>query len=364
MKKDMDRTSADISGAVYDVHEQHSQITAISACYTTNESMMKGITTMKKLFAVLATLFLMFAFAALAEESGDFGYSILENGNARIDYYDGSAKALEIPAALDGHKVTAIGYGAISGSDVISVTIPYGVTTIGEQAFAYCDKLKSVTIPDSVTNIGYWAFFECNSLESIAIPGSVTSMGENPFVGCKKLKRIDVSPTNKYFTVIDGALFSKPDQCLLCYPIGLSKTEYSIPKGTRRIGESAFLYCDNLKSVTIPDSVTSIGYWAFHFCDKLESVTIPNSVRLIEYEAFSYCPSLKSVTIPDSVTSIGFCAFYSCDSLTSITIPDSVTSIGDEAFSWCSDRLVITVKKGSYAADYCKANGYAYKYAK
>ena len=43
-------------------------------------------------------------------------------------------------------------------------------------------------------------------------------------------------------------------------------TNYTIKKGTRSIGDSAFSGCKSLQSVTIPDSVTSIGDSAFYYC--------------------------------------------------------------------------------------------------
>ena len=102
------------------------------------------------------------------------------------------------------------------------------------------------------------------------------------------------------------------------------------------IGDSAFLYCRNLTSITIPNSVTSIGKDAFYNCDGLTSVTIPNSVTSIGETAFSRCRGLTSVSIPNSVTSIGKSAFYHCSGLTSITIPSSVTSIATHAFRSCT----------------------------
>ena len=98
------------------------------------------------------------------------------------------------------------------------------------------------------------------------------------------------------------------------------------------IGEDAFAYCDDLKSVVIPYSVTSIGEGAFCKCDGLTSVTIGNSVTSIGDDAFLCCYDLKSVTIPNSVTSIGYRTFYQCYDLKSVNIPNSVTSIGQEAF--------------------------------
>ena len=51
------------------------------------------------------------------------------------------------------------------------VTIPNGVTSIGDFAFNYCFTLTSITIPDSVTSIGNYAFENCRKLTSITYKG-------------------------------------------------------------------------------------------------------------------------------------------------------------------------------------------------
>jgi hypothetical protein len=67
---------------------------------------------------------------------------------------------------------------------IVSDTVSYKVTSIGDAAFARCTSLISIIIPDSVTSIGNDAFYECSSLTSITIPKSLTSIGEDAFAGC------------------------------------------------------------------------------------------------------------------------------------------------------------------------------------
>src|SRR5574344_208598 len=149
-----------------------------------------------------------------------------------------------------------------NGNDA-NVTIPDGVTKIGDRAFCDCNRLTSVTIPNSVTSIGYRTFSCCESLISVTIPNSVTS-----------------------------------------------------------IGTWAFENCTNLTSITIPNSVTSISYRAFSGCESLKSIIIPNSVTSIGYRAFEDCRTLTSIKIPNNVTKIGDWAFVGCDNLTDIQIPE------------------------------------------
>ena len=266
----------------------------------------------------------------------------------------------DIKTVIIDNGVTSIGnYAFAYCVNLTSVTIGNSVTSIGESAFCFCDSLTSVTIPDSVTTICWGAFEYCYSLTSITIPDSVTSIGNYAFFSCDSLTNITVDVNNKYYlSNNDGVLFNKDKTTLIQYPIGKTGTSYTIPDSVTTIGSYAFSTCDSLTSVTIPDSVTSIGNYAFYGCDSLTSITIPDSVTTIGSSAFSACHNLTSVTIPDSVTSIGDYAFYYCTSLTSVTIPDSVTTIGDYAFYSCTSLTSVTIPDsvttiGYGAFEYC-----------
>ena len=82
--------------------------------------------------------------------------------------------------------------GGYEGDVIIPETVvfnerTYRVTSIGKEAFAFCDPLTSITIPDSIKSIGWKAFLDCESLKKICIPNSVTSIGRHAFDGCDSL---------------------------------------------------------------------------------------------------------------------------------------------------------------------------------
>lgn len=144
-------------------------------------------------------------------------------------------------------------------SDIITIIMEDGVTTIGEYAFSDCSSLKNITIPSSVTTIGDYAFSNCSSLTSFAIPSNITTIGQGTFSGCQ-----------------------------------------------------------SLASITIPSSITTISKESFAFCSSLTSVTISSGVSIIDEGVFWYCYGMTNITIPSSIETIGKDAFSKCSNLTEI----------------------------------------------
>ena len=348
-------------------------------------------------------------------------------------------------------SVTSIGNSAFNGcTNLTSVTIPASVTSIGNNAFSspsitainvaennpnytsidgvlFNKDLTTLiqrpptfsghyTITNSVTSIGEYAFAGCNKITSVTIPASVTSIGDYAFYNCTSITAINVSENNPNYTSIDGVLFEKGVTDLIQCPAAFSGG-FTIPASVTNICDAAFRDCTALTCVYVqgnapsygstsfentpatvyyfPDTdgwinpfagrparllplefanggdhivitrlgsafaghlpipasldrlpVTSIGPSAFNWCKSLTSVTIPASVTSIGDSAFSYCFALTAVTIPGSVTSIGSYAFSFCMSLASVTIPGSVTSIGDGAFAGCWSLSSVSLPGG------------------
>ena len=238
-----------------------------------------------------------------------------------------------------------------------SYTVPDTVRTISEFAFESCHGLTAVTIPEGVTDIGDGAFDGCEIAE-VTLPASLRSLGKDAFGEGYHAPAFFVAEGNSvYASDSNGALFNADRTELLRVP-GSYKGAYQIPETVAVIGESAFYDCYDLTAVTIPDGVGSIGGHAFSGCWNLSAVTIPDSVSTVGHYAFYGCSSLSVVTIPDRVGSIGDCTFFDCYSLTAVTIPDGVGSIGDSAFSGCCNLTAVTIPDsvstiGDYAFSGC-----------
>ena len=239
--------------------------------------------------------------------------------------------------------VISIGFAAFENCSLLTgVTIPNSVTGIGDWAFNCCTSLTSVTIPNSVTNIGWAAFGGCTSLTSVTIPNSVISIGDWAFGGCTSLTSMTIPES---VTSIDAGAFAG---CSISVNVSRENKNYcSVDGGLYDKKKTTIFHPGKIQNgvFRIPDGVTSIGSYAFCWCENLTSVTIPSGVTTIGDYAFQHCTSLKGVTIPGSVTSIGSSAFSGCG-LTSVVIPDSVTSIGGYAFSGCKALSNITIPGG------------------
>jgi len=199
-----------------------------------------------------------------------FAYKINSDLTITITGYTGPGGAVTIPPTLDGLLVTSIGSNAFLSvsSTLTSVSLPYSLTSIGDNAFNACGSLTNLTIPNGVTSIGGSAFTG-SGLISITIPNSVTNLGAGAFWNCGSL------------------------------------TSVKIPTGVTFIVDGTFYECVKLASVSIPNSVNTIGSFAFYNCTSLGIITIPNSVTVIGDGAFAACTNLSGVYFMGTAPSLG-----------------------------------------------------------
>ena len=205
-------------------------------------------------------------------------------------------------------------------------TVKIGKGAIGDSAFSNCTNLTTVELGDGVTSIGTSAFIRCTQLPSITIGSGVTSIGKNAFNGCAALTEAVIQSGAIGESAFNGCT---------------SLTNVTLGNGVISIGKNAFLRCTALTSITIGDHVTSIGDGAFNGCTALETANIGSGT--IGASAFQNCSRLADVALGDGVTSIGKNAFLKCTALTSISIGNSVKTIESYAFSGCSALEEVTI---------------------
>lgn len=121
-------------------------------------------------------------------------------------------------------------------TNIESVSLPDGITSLCDQAFYGCSNLKEINLPESLRSLGRQTFMY-SALTSVEIPaGAMEGNNEGCFTRNGPLQRAEIA------------------------------------EGAAKIDEQFFVYCVSLKEIVIPASMSSIGYSAFKECDALDTV--------------------------------------------------------------------------------------------
>jgi len=173
-------------------------------------------------------------------------------------------------------------------------------------AFKNQTNLVSITIPEGITAINESSFEGCTGLVEVKLAGSIERIHNNAFSGCENLRSINLPEGLKY---IDSGAF---------YNCGFESI--TLPETLLKISHRGVI----IVSGRITEDPDSKG--VFEGCVKLKEIVIPARVRIIGSRAFYGCTGIEKVVIKDGVIKIGDEAFVGCTSLNELKIPDSVTS--------------------------------------
>ena len=199
--------------------------------------------------------------------------------------YKGAGGDVTVP---DG--VTAIGEGAFKGCTALtSLRLPNGVVEIGKSAFEGCTALARVTLCDELRSIGPRAFKDCEALKAIDLPEKLELIGEFAFEGCKKLEEIVLPEKLRQL----GGVIERGDQHIFKDCVALKKAV--LPKGMTVLGASMFAGCTALEELQLPSTLTSIESGALSGCTALQTLTLPSGLTQIAGDAFANCPKLTVV---------------------------------------------------------------------
>lgn len=250
---------------------------------------------------------------------------VYKAGEGLLTNYNSSNKEIITPDLFVIEKGVLQGY---LGRDE-EIVIPDGVKVIKKWAFVdtYDKKnIKSIKISNSVKIIEDFAFQDCGSLRNLYIPASVEKIGKGI---CRAsdtrghLTNIEVDENNKYYSSLNGSLYSKDKTKLLQYAVGKEDSTFTIPDGVVSIEDSAFMGSNFLRTVKIPNSVVYIKDDVFWFCNKLLEISIPDSVKEMGHTVFCNCDSLKTIKMGSGLQKTDD-IFYECKYVENLFIKDIV----------------------------------------
>ncbi len=306
------------------------------------------------MIAVATLTAIICAVSAGAETYGDYTYTVLTDGTVQIDKYTGTVSEVEIPATIDGKQVTVIGYRAFyDRMDIVSVVVPEGVTKIDEKAFHYCSNMQTVSLPDSLLIIGKDAFLSCDSLSTFNIPKNVQTI--DSLCGVDNVTEFTVASENRYFTAVDGVLFTKDMKKLIRYTSGSTDVSYTVPDSVTCFAKYAFYFAENLESISFGSNIESFSDYLFYACDELKSIEIPEGTVSIGQYTFISCHSLASVTLPSTLTDINLNVFKFCESLKEFKVSPQST-----AFT-CADGVLFNKEMTELVSYPTAKQGESYK---
>lgn len=187
-----------------------------------------------------------------------------------------------------------------------SIELPATLTTVSADAFYGCTKLANVNLHEGITTINLRAFYNCN-LTEITIPSTVTSIGNAAFKGNPTTTIVwkpksctigsdDSAPFYSTNSQVTSFTFGDSVQVIPAYLCKYMKIDsIAIPATVTGIGQSAFMYCSNLKSFEFPQGIKTVATSVLEGCMALEEVVIPSSVTTINQDAFYNCSALRAI---------------------------------------------------------------------
>ncbi|MBQ7378200.1 MAG: leucine-rich repeat protein [Clostridia bacterium] len=236
---------------------------------------------------------------------------------------------------IDLSRVTSIGSYAFSGevyNDYYDDTFTSPVVDAnGEYVYRYFAPSLTFVSLDSVTSLGTEAFAYCQLLEKVKLGNGVTTIPDKTFLYCRSLCQINLDKvteigSNTFYTT-----------ALKSLTLGSIKT----------LGTYAFAYCDQLTDVTFGASEVTVSEGAFAYDTALASVSGMQNVCYVGDYAFAY--SILPGADLSNATYIGTHAFYKENAADfTVKLGSALKELGDNPFAMCRLEKFSTVETTSF----------------
>ena len=312
-----------------------------------------------------------------------YSYSTVSPFSYENYYNDEISK--EKPASIfvsfegDVSKVSDYLFKGVTPVKTVSFKDNINLTEIGNHAFDGT-SLTFLTLPDTVEKLGEFAFGNIKTLDSVNIPKKIIT-ADRAFDGSKRLNEL----RNKFQDIrIPDGMFENTGLTTFIVPSGIKEIgkyaflnnkrtdknvetfgyenslegfkDVILPNGLTKIDSRAFESTE-IEYLDIPDTVTEIGDGAFRFNSNIKSIKLPSELKALNGYLFEGNKNMNQLIIPDKVESIDTNAFVNMEGLENVYIPASVTKIGEKLIA-NKDKVTFHVVSGSYAETYLKANGF------
>lgn len=191
------------------------------------------------------------------------------NGTITEENNSSAESSVDSTYSKDGLILKADGEGKVTlylvpeTYEGTTVTVPEGVTTIGNYAFAYNANVETVVLASTVRNLGRG--FDSSSVKKVVLNEGLTVISSRAFRSTSALEEVVISST--VVEIADNA-FQKS-----------AIKEIVIPATVETIGETAF-GASLIEKVTFEGDIEIQGY-AFRGCTKLREVVMNGDVSFV-----------------------------------------------------------------------------------
>ena len=170
------------------------------------------------------------------------------------------------------------------------------VTKFRSAVVQECEALQKVDFGDYCTEITDAVVHDCQSLKEIELPKTLTDL-QNIVSLCLSLDTVKMDVGGKYCCE-DNIIFTSDKKKLVYYAPARKGTEYTIPDYVTELEYGAFIYVENLKTLTIPSGISRIRRYTFKAMSggggRLTKIKIYNPECVI-YDAEDTLPSLCEI---------------------------------------------------------------------